>query len=298
MQTKTLLSLVFSGFAFALFAQVPLHLSSEEVQQREAPQETPTAEESATPAEQSPDAARAQKPAQEPRSPILGLTGDEIIKLADEKMVGETARFLNQMIIKRPGMEDMIAKYETTFQGRGEKVLLRMLFPPEEAGKDLLLLDENMWQYIPKLERSMRVAGKQRFMGSDFDNADLLKVSLVNDYSGTFVGIEKIKGREYFFVKLEKKRPQATYDRVDYWVDREKHLPFREVYYTRSGKKIKTLQYLNVGLVGNRQVPKTLVMISELRPNNLTVVQILEGNYNLPVDPTWFTRAYLERKRI
>lgn len=225
------------------------------------------------------------------------LTGDEIIRRADKVMVGDTATFSNHMVVKRPGLEDVIARYQTSFMGRGEKVMLRMIYPPKQSGKDLLLIGDNMWQYVPNIERSVRVAGKQRFMGGDFNNADLLKVSLVRDYSGKLIRKDKIKKRTYYFLELIKKRPQATYDKVHYWVDVATFIPFREVYYTRSGKKMKTLQFLNVGKVDDRKVPRTLVMINALRPDHKTIINILKGEYNLNLNKSEFTRTYLERKR-
>ncbi len=229
--------------------------------------------------------------------PVQALTGNEIIEKADKVMLGNTAKYVSVMVIKRPDVPDLVAKYHTYFNGRGEKVMVRMLYPPQNVGKDLLLVGENMWQYIPNIERSVRVAGTQRFMGGDFNNSDLLKVSLVKDYDGTLVDVVTIDKIKCYYLELSAKRSSATYDRVLYWVRTEGFYPYKEEYYTLSGKKMKTLVFSDIGKLHKLVRPRRLVMINALRPKHLTIVQITDAEYDIPINDSLFTRTYLERKR-
>ena len=144
------------------------------------------------------------------------LTADEIVRRADQVMIGDSAKYDSIMVIKRPNINDLKAKYRTYFKGRGKKVLVKILYPPEKIGKDLLFIGNNMWQYIPNVERSVRIAGTQRFMGGDFNNSDLLKVSLVDDYQAELIKTTVIEGAECYYLKLKAKSPSAIYDHVDY----------------------------------------------------------------------------------
>lgn len=225
------------------------------------------------------------------------LTGDDIVKKADEMMIGSFAEYTSIMVIKRPEVKNVTVKYTTYFRGRGEKVLVRILYPSKEIGKDFLLVGDDMWQYIPNVDRSVRIAGTQRFMGGDFNNSDLLKVSLVNDYSAELIGIEKINVEECYFLKLKSKRIGATYDNVDYWVRTQDFIPFREEYFTLSGKKMKSLTYTDIGELGNRTRPRKLTMINSLRPEHRTYIKITEAEYEKELPNSIFTRTYLERKR-
>lgn len=229
--------------------------------------------------------------------PAEQLTGDEIVKKADNVMIGISAEYTSIMVIRRPNVEDLVVKYTTYFKERGERVLVRILYPPKEKGKDLLLVGDNMWQYIPNVERSVRIAGTQRFMGGDFNNSDLLKVSLVKDYDAELVGSEEIEGETCYFLKLKANNPSATYDRVNYWVRTDGFIPFREQYVTLSGKIMKTLTYQDIGQLDNRVRPRKLIMVNALRPSNHTVVKIVDAEYDKTISDVFFTRTYLERKR-
>ena len=225
------------------------------------------------------------------------LSGDEIVRRADQVMIGDSAKYDSIMVIKRPNVADIKAKYTTYFKGRGKKVLVKILYPPEKIGKDLLLIGDDMWQYIPNVERSVRIAGTQRFMGGDFNNSDLLKVSLVEDYKARLIETTMIEGVECYFLKLKAKSTGAIYDRVDYWVRTGSFIPYREQYITLSGKKMKSLTFSHIGKLGNRTRPRKLTMINSLRPTHRTMVTIIRAEYDKKISDSVFTRTYLERKR-
>ncbi len=225
------------------------------------------------------------------------LTGHEIVRRADQVMIGDSAKYESIMVIERPDRQDLVSKYITYFKERGHKVLVRILYPPREIGKDLLLIGDNMWQYIPNVERSIRIAGSQRFMGSDFNNTDLLKVSLVEDYRASLIGIVEIEGIACYYLQLQASKANTTYDRVNYWVRTDGFIPYREEYVTLSGKKMKSLTYSDIGKLGNRIRPKKLTMVNSLRPTHQTTVNILTAEYDQKLPNTLFTRTYLERKR-
>ena len=225
------------------------------------------------------------------------LTGDEIVRRADQVMIGDSAEYESIMVIERPETEDLVSKYITYFKERGHKVLVRILYPPREVGKDLLLIGENMWQYIPNVERSVRIAGSQRFMGGDFNNSDLLKVSLVHDYKARLIGQVEVEGIACYFLQLKASKVDTTYDQVNYWVRTDGCIPFREEYVTLSGKKMKSLTYSDIGKLGNRTRPTKLTMVNSLRPTHRTTVNILKAEYDKKLPETLFTRTYLERER-
>lgn len=223
--------------------------------------------------------------------------GDEIVRRADRVMIGDSAEYDSVMVIKRPEVRDFVSKYRTYFRERGRKVLVRVFFPPREKGKDLLLIGEDMWQYIPNVERSVRIAGSQRFMGGDFNHDDLLKVSLVDDYKAKLINTTVIDGVECYFLELKANRPSTPYDRMDYWVRIGSFIPYREQYITLSGKKMKSLTFSDIGKSGNRIRPRKLTMINNLRPTHRTIVTIIKAEYDKKIPNYVFSRTYLDRKR-
>jgi outer membrane lipoprotein-sorting protein len=225
------------------------------------------------------------------------LTGNDIVERADQVMIGDSAEYESTMVVKRPDLQNQVFKYRTFFRERGERVLVRILAPPEQVGKDLLLIGNDMWQYIPDVERSVRIAGTQRFMGGDFNNGDLLNVSLVGDYDAELVSVVQVDGEELYYLELEAVGAGATYDLVKYWVRTGSFIPAREEYFTLSGKKMKTLIYSDVGDLGGRIRPRQLTMINALRPDHLTVVELTDAEFEKRIPRSYFTRTYLERRR-
>lgn len=225
------------------------------------------------------------------------INGEEIVKRADQVMIGNEAKYKTTMVIKRPKVEDVVIKYKTFFKERGRKVLVRILYPPKEIGKDLLLIKNNMWQYIPNVERSVRIAGSQRFMGGEFNNSDLLKISLVGDYNAKLIKIEKINNVKCYYLILKAKNKRAAYDRVNYWVRTKSFIPYQEEYITKSGKKMKYLLYSDIGKLDNRIRPRKMTMINFLRPNHKTYIIIQWAEYDKKIPNYYFSRTYLERKR-
>ena len=61
----------------------------------------------------------------------------------------------------------------------------------------------------------MRVGAKQNFGGGDFSNADIFRLSLVNDYVPTLAGEETLEGQPCYLLELKAKdrigglRPRA-----------------------------------------------------------------------------------------
>ena len=70
---------------------------------------------------------------------------------------------------------------------QGEKALVRIIAPPKEAGTAILKIGRDIWYYLPKMRRTVKVPSSMAmtsWMGSDFTIDDLVKESfLTRDYS-------------------------------------------------------------------------------------------------------------------
>ncbi len=88
-----------------------------------------------------------------------------------------------------------------------------ILSPKKDAGNRFLLINDNMWHYVPKLQQTIKISPSmmlQSWMGSDFTNDDIVKQSsLIDDYTHTLEGRETVRGVECFKVVLVPK-PNAA----------------------------------------------------------------------------------------
>ena len=86
-------------------------------------------------------------------------------------------------------MEVKTANYERTMKMKAfskgtDKSLVRILEPAKDAGVSTLKVDENLWNYLPKVDRTMKVpAGMMSgsWMGSHFTNDDLVRESRLSE---------------------------------------------------------------------------------------------------------------------
>ena len=114
---------------------------------------------------------------------------------------------------------------------------MRYTAPAKERGTAYLRSGENTWLFLPSAEKVVRVGAKQNFGGGDFSNADIFRLSLVQDYDPTLAGEETAGGQACYKLELKAKDRSVAYDRVVYWVRSDgTFFPVRADYYTLSGK--------------------------------------------------------------
>jgi hypothetical protein len=123
------------------------------------------------------------------------IDGKEIIRRMDELIRGETGMGIYEMTIKDPRWERTL-KLRVWETRKDKKTFIRILSPPKEKGIGTLKIGLEMWNYLPRVERTIKIPPSmmmQPWMGSDFTNDDLVKESsIVEDYIHRVIGKEKI----------------------------------------------------------------------------------------------------------
>ena len=109
-------------------------------------------------------------------------TIEELLNATDDVNRGESSRSTVEMQVKTK-------RYERTMTmqawSRGEEdSLIRIETPAKDAGTTTLKVGDDMWNYIPKIDRTMKIppgmmAGS--WMGSHFSNDDLVKSNRLAD---------------------------------------------------------------------------------------------------------------------
>lgn len=123
------------------------------------------------------------------------------------------------------------------------RLRIEFLEPARERDRKILRVGDKMWMYLPDLGRPIVLSARQSFLGSGFSNADLLRTDLTEDYTAVVLGRETLAGRAALRLELTGKGSQAAYPRVLLWLAEDDAAPLRQEFFTRSGKRIKTLEY-------------------------------------------------------
>ncbi|RMF66599.1 MAG: outer membrane lipoprotein-sorting protein, partial [Calditrichaeota bacterium] len=171
-----------------------------------------------------------------------------IVKKADDLLRGKTQVGTYTMTVVRPQWQRTM-RFRFWSQGTDKSFIL-MLAPAKERGVTFLKLGREMWNYIPKINRAIKIPPSmmlQSWMGSDFTNDDLVKESsVVHDYTHTLLGRERIRGFEAYKVEL-KPRPEAAvvWDRIIEWIRVGDYVPLKAEYYNERGERVRTLFFLD-----------------------------------------------------
>ena len=221
------------------------------------------------------------------------LTAKEIIKRSDDLMRGETQKGHYTMTVVTPNWR---RRLEIHIQSKGrDKMLLKILSPAKEKGITTLRVGYEMWNYLPKVERTIKIPPSmmlQPWMGSDFANDDLVKESsIVEDYDHVISERRTVRGRPLVRIRMTPKpRAGVVWQRRVMVIDTETFIPVRDEFYGKDDVLIKVLSYLDVRRISDRSIPTRWEMVSRIKPGRRTVIEVNDDLvYNEPIDDSVFT---------
>jgi outer membrane lipoprotein-sorting protein len=228
------------------------------------------------------------------------LTGKEIVKRADDLMRGNSLEGRYNMTVTTP---DWSRKLELdVWESSRTKTFIRILSPAKEAGTTTLRIKENMWNYIPNVERTIKIPPSmmlQPWMGSDFANDDLVKESsIVDDYDHTIIAEEDIAGEHSYKIQMiPKPGAGVVWGKIIYCIRKDDFVPLREEYYKENGELIKVLEYSGIKKMSDRSIPTIWKMTPLKKEGHNTVIEVVNVVYDAAIDETIFSMENLKRTR-
>jgi outer membrane lipoprotein-sorting protein len=239
--------------------------------------------------------------------PSLTVTGEEpvdgkeVIRRMDVLMRGETGKGLYEMTIKDPRWERTL-KLRAWEARKGKKTFIRILSPPKEEGIGTLKIGVEMWNYLPRVERTIKIPPSmmmQPWMGSDFTNDDLVKESsIVEDYVHKVMGKEKIDGFDAYHVEaVAKPDAPVVWGKILYWVRVEDFIPLREEFYSEKGELIRVMSFSDIKEIGGRVLPTFWKMVPVKKKDRMTTFRLIEVEFDIPIPDEIFTLRNLKRIR-
>jgi len=229
----------------------------------------------------------------------LSLQADEahdIIKKLEKNLRGDYMYATMKMIVTSKRGHRTV-KIESWSKGN-DKSFIKILYPKQDQGITFLKIDTQMWQYIPKIERTIKIPASmmlQSWMGSDFTNDDMVKESsLEEDYNAKLLSK---KGNVATIELIPKENAPVVWGKILVEVDVQNAVPVGEIFYDDMMKKVRVLTFSKVERHGSHMVP----MVMELKPldpekkQNSTKVIYEKVDYDARIDPSYFTKQALKR---
>ena len=236
--------------------------------------------------------------AAEAADPAAAAEALRLSRKLDELFRSKSSRNRMTMTITTPQFE---RRLEMQALSRGlEDTLVVILSPQKERGTATLKRGNEMWNYLPKIAKTIRVPPSMMmgsWMGSDVTNDDMVRgSSWEKDYSVAFARDRETPTQRCLqYVP----RPQApvTWSRIVGCFDRSNDLPKVMEYYDEKGRKARSMFYGDVRLLGGRMLPAQWIIEPHLadRQGHKTVMQILDVAWDVPVTDEDFSQSALRR---
>ncbi|MFH1709494.1 MAG: outer membrane lipoprotein-sorting protein [bacterium] len=242
-------------------------------------------------------------------SSVQAVTGDETIRKMDSNMTFDTAYIESRMVIH---VEDQIREKRFISYSKGRDTgYSEFISPARDKGVKYLKLKDNMWIYMPSVEKTIKIAGhmlRQSMMGSDISYEDAMEsTKLLDKYTATLISEETVTipystgtgtvNAKYncFVVDLMSKVKEVTYWHRRIWVDKATYVPVKEELFAKSGKKLKVQTLGNVQKFDDRYYPVYYTMKDLLRANSLTEMFITKAEFNINMPSDIFTERNLTK---
>ena len=219
---------------------------------------------------------------------------DEIIKKLDENMRGKNVSMEMTMKVVSLGHERTM-KMQSFSEGT-KKSFTKILYPPKDKGITFLSLDNQMWQYVPKIERIIKIPPSmmlQNWMGSDITNDDVVKQSsIVDDYDAKVI---KKEGSIVSIELIPKKDAAVVWGKIVTNIDTVTYTSKKDIFYDEDGIEVRYFIYDKVKQFGKYYIPTIWRVESVDKKNRYTEIVLENVKYDTKISKEYFKKSALKR---
>jgi len=174
--------------------------------------------------------------------------------------------------------------------------------PAKEKGQSFLKISNEMWNWNPSINRIIKMPASmlaQGWMGSDFTNDDLLnQSSMVTDYTHSLSGKESISGYSCNVIELTPlEDAPVVWGKIKLWISENSFLQLKAEYYDEDGYLVKTETAYEIKTIDGRNIPTRFELIPADKPGNKTIVTILEAQFNISLQESFFSQQNMQKLR-
>jgi outer membrane lipoprotein-sorting protein len=231
---------------------------------------------------------------------LYAQDASEIIKKVDQKMRGNSSSSNMTMKIVRPDWSREISMKGWSLGTDFSLILITA--PARDQGTGFLKRDKELWNWQPTIDRVIKLPPSmmtQSWMGSDFTNDDLVKESsIVNDYDHFIRGDTTITTRDAWKIELiPKEGAPVVWGRILIYVSKDDHIELLIKYYDEDDFLINTMILSDIREMGGRVIPARMDMIPAENPENRTVIQYNDIQFDIGISEDFFSIQKMKRIR-
>lgn len=224
-------------------------------------------------------------------------TVEEILRKVDDMFRQEHSITVMEMHVKTE-------RYERTMKMKAmslgtEKSLITILEPAKEAGTATLKVGDNIWNYLPKVDRTMKVpAGMMggSWMGSHFSNDDLVKENRFSeDFDTKVLKIPSTSDEKQYVIEMIPKEDTAVVWGKIVSTSTEDLLPVDVKYYDEDGTLMRIDKFEDIKDFDGIMMPTKFSVLPQDKPGESTTVTYLSVDFKTPVSDKEFSLQALRK---
>ena len=225
---------------------------------------------------------------------LFANEAEDIVRKVDHNMRGKNVYMKMHMTIKTKSHQRTMGM-ESWSEGK-KKSFVRITSPSKDRGITFLSLNGQMWQYVPKIERVIKIPPSmmlQNWMGSDISNDDVVKQSsIVDDYNAKLLSK---KGNIATVELIPKPNAAVVWGKIISKINTSNYTEMEDVFYDESGHKVRIFTYKNVKRFGKYALP-TVWRIKPLNKKyNSTTMTIEKAVFDGAISSQYFQKSALKR---
>lgn len=237
--------------------------------------------------------------------PPEGLEARAVAERVEDIFRGETSYLEATMIIHSKRLpEPRRVTFRSWDDRPGERAFIRILAPPKDKGMGFLKLVPNLWNYIPRVERTIRIPPSmmlQSWMGSDFTNDDLVRdSSQLDDYDHEWLGVDPAfpgasEGGAYGIAYIPHEDAPVVWGRIEAWIDANRMAPLRQDFFDEGGTQLRRMDFGEIRDVQGRPYPHHWKMVPLDKEGHATEIEVEEIRFDESFEDKIFTKRNLTR---
>lgn len=241
-----------------------------------------------------------------PSSWATAMEMDELMRHIDQLWRGDTSHAEMSMTVKTRHYQRTMTM-ESWSKGKSYS-LVWIQQPIKDRGVSTLKVEENIWNYLPKINRVTKVPSSMMsgsWMGSHFTNDDLVKESSYQDDYVSHISFEGVRAFDeqqenvaiYEITSIPKTNAAVVWGKVVMDVTQADLMPVQTRYFDEDGQLMRTMAFDQPERIQGRLIPMRLTLIPEDKPEESTEILYHRIEFDVPLDNGFFSLQNLKRRR-
>lgn len=173
--------------------------------------------------------------------------------------------------------------------------LIRILAPAKEKGVSTLKIAREVWNYLPKIDRTIKVPPSMMggaWMGSHITNNDLVKAAKIDE---DYIFKLRTEDDETWTVDcIPKPDAAVVWGKIVYRVEKARRVPLEVDYYDEEQVKVRTIRFDQVAVIGARTVPLRMTIVPLDKPDEQTIFTYQDLAFDMPMERHFFSLGNLQ----